>query len=112
MIHSVKKRNAFVELRSPMRVLLVRSIWDRLSAIQAGSVIEVGRVLLFAPYTWTVMPGVEVTSSSADSFRGVSRSITSPSAIAGATAGLTCAVQPVAGSPSTAREGSPKVLGG
>ena len=57
-------------------------------------------------------PGVEVTSASADSFCAVFRSITRPSAIFGATAGSTCAVQPVEVSPSIARLGSPKSLAG
>src|SRR5437868_13379659 len=58
------------------------------------------------------MPGVEVVSVSAESFCGVFRSTMSPSAIRGATAGSTRALQPVEGSPSMASLGSPKPAAG
>ena len=55
------------------------------------------------------MPGVVVVSASADSLRGVFRSMISPSASFGAALGSTSAVQPVEASPSIARLGSPKL---
>jgi hypothetical protein len=58
------------------------------------------------------MPGVEVWSVSEESFWGLFRSIARPTAILGATSGLAFAVQPVEGSPSIARLGSPKLLAG
>jgi hypothetical protein len=75
-------------------------------------VIVAGAVLPLAPNTSTVMPGVEVISSSVDSFCAVFRSISRPTAIRGAIAGSTRAVQPVEVSPSAARLGSPKVSAG
>ncbi len=58
------------------------------------------------------MPGVEVTSSSTATFCLAFRSISSPSAIFGAVAGLTWAVHAVEVSPSIARLGSPNPLAG
>ena len=65
-----------------------------------------------APYTCTVMPGVEVISPTAASFCLVFRSISSPWAIFGAVAGSSLAVHAVVLSPSIARLGSPKPLAG
>src|SRR5580700_1188533 len=100
LIHSVMNRNALAESRNLTWVVRFFACNDGLSAVQAGSVIDAGRVLPLAPYTWTVMPGVEEISLSAPTRCPVFRSSAIPSAILGATAGLTCAVQPVADSPS------------
>src|SRR4030081_3613676 len=58
------------------------------------------------------MPGGELTSTSAENLWGLFRSIASPSAIFGATAGSTFAVHPVEVSPSIARLGAPKLAAG
>ena len=93
--------------------------WERflstsapLRRAQAGSVIEVGTVPATEPYTCTVMPGVEVVSSSDDRRCALFRSISRPSAILGATAGSTRALHAVEVSPSIARLGSPNLLAG
>jgi hypothetical protein len=75
-------------------------------------VIDEGKVWPLAPYTCTLIPGVAVISVIEDSRWALFRSITSPSASFGATAGLTCAVQAVEASPSIARLGSPNSLSG
>jgi hypothetical protein len=58
------------------------------------------------------MPGVEVWRASEESLWGLLRSMARPTAILGAASGLAFAVQPVEGSPSIARLGSPKLLAG
>src|ERR1035438_178907 len=105
-------RNGLVESRNLILVVRFLASSEELSAIQAGSVIDAGRVLPLAPYTCTVMPGVEVISFSVPTRCPVFRSIASPCAILGATAGLRRAVQPVLVSPSIARLGSPNPLAG
>ena len=59
-----------------------------------------------------VVPGVEVTSRSADTRCAELRSISTPAAVFGALAESTRAVQPVDVSPSIARRGSPKLPAG
>src|SRR4030088_691186 len=81
LIHRVTNRNALVASRN---LILVRRFFassEGLSATHAGSVIDAGRVVPLAPYTCTVMPGVEVISASDPTFCPVFRSIASPSAI-------------------------------
>ena len=112
LIHSAMNRNALVESRSLIVSLRFFASSDGLSATHAGSVIDAGRVVPLAPYICTVMPGVEVISVTDPTFCAVFRSIASPSAILGATAGLTWAVQAVLVSPSIARLGSPNQLVG
>src|SRR3981189_3210059 len=112
LIHSATKRNACLECPSGIRCELLPTTTRRLSDTHAGSVIDAGGALPVAPYTCAVMPSVEPVSVSADSFCAVFRSITSPSAIFGATAGSTTAVQAVDFSLSIARLGSPKLPAG
>jgi len=62
---------------------------EGLSVVHSGSVIELGNVCAFEPYSWMVMPGVEVTSVIEPTRWGVCRSIASPTAMLGAVDGST-----------------------
>ena len=113
LIHSVTKRNAFVESRSLMRVLLLlldqvgaqrnpRRVGDR-----GGQGLAVRAVHLHAHPGG----GGDQLERRQPAGRSSGRS-RSPSAIFGAAAGLTCAVHAVEVSPSIARLGSPNSLAG
>src|SRR6266566_4041579 len=81
LIHRLTKRNACLDWARGTRSERFLSTSTPLRRTHAGSVIEEGAAWLAEPYTWTVMPGVEVVSTSADSRWAVFRSTRSPSAI-------------------------------